>query len=305
MKLATIVAFAGLLFTAVPATADWNDANVEGAKEYRLIKYYPQARVMEYQVKDYDSAKMLIAYKAGTDNPATFDDLEGKIIQYTYQHKPSTSALEILRNYENVMRGKGFEPIVTGRGDRLPGLDVDNDVTVGYWRWEEPGKGEIWVSLRAYYNGGHDAPQSDLTIVETKSMQQALEANQEVEAKPATLASALKDNGRVAIYGITFDFNKATLRPECAPVLGQVLSLLQGDAKLSVAIEGHTDSIGQPTYNQKLSADRAEAVKTWLVGHGIDQARLATVGYGDTKPVADNASEDGRSKNRRVELARQ
>jgi len=107
------------------------------------------------------------------------------------------------------------------------------------------------------------------------------------------------------VYGITFDFNKATIRPEAAPVLGEVLAVLTNNAALKIAIEGHTDSIGQASYNQKLSADRAEAVRAWLVAHGVAADRLGAAGFGDTKPAADNATEDGRAKNRRVELVRQ
>ena len=304
MKPVATALFAAALFAAVPALAQWNDPNVAGTQEYRLIKLYPQARVTEYLVKDFDSGKMLIAYKAGADDPALFDEVEGQVIRYRYEHKPTTSVLEILRNYESVMRDKGFEAIVSGRGSKYPGLNFGEDETVGYWRWEEPGKGMIWVTLHAWYNGGSDAPWSDLTIVETKAMQQTLEANSATEAKASTLADALQESGHVAVYGITFDFNNATLRPEAAPVLGQVLAMLQGDAKLSIEIDGHTDSIGLPPYNQKLSADRAAAVKAWLVAHGIEDARLAAAGLGDSKPVADNATEDGRSKNRRVELVR-
>jgi outer membrane protein OmpA-like peptidoglycan-associated protein len=73
---------------------------------------------------------------------------------------------------------------------------------------------------------------------------------------------------------------------------------------LRIGIEGHTDSVGQPGYNQRLSAERAASVKAWLVGHGIDAARLDTAGFGDGRPVADNATEDGRARNRRVELVR-
>jgi OOP family OmpA-OmpF porin len=87
-------------------------------------------------------------------------------------------------------------------------------------------------------------------------------------------------------------------------VLGQVEALLTGDPALALAIEGHTDSVGLQAYNQRLSADRADAMKSWLVAHGVDPARLTAAGFGDTRPVADNASEEGRAKNRCVELAR-
>jgi outer membrane protein OmpA-like peptidoglycan-associated protein len=303
MKPLTLSLFAAILLAASPVVANWSDPN-DKAQEYRLLKFYPRAHVTSYEVKNFDSAKMLIAYKTEGENPAVLDDVEGKVVRYEYEHEPTTSVLEILRNHENLLKAKGFETIISGHADKYPALNLNTEDMVGYWRWEEPGQGMIWVALRAYYNGGHDAPQSNLTIVETKAMRQTLEANAATEAKPASMADALKESGRIAVYGITFDFNKATIRPEASPVLDKVRAMLGDDATLQLVIEGHTDSVGQPTYNQKLSTDRAESVRAWLIAHGIDAARLSAQGFGDAKPVADNATEDGRSKNRRVELAR-
>jgi len=82
MKSAVIAVSAAILLVSLPAVAAWNDPNIEGTQEYRLIKLYPQAHVFDYEVKDYDSAKMLIEYKAGTESPGVYDEIEGKVIRY-------------------------------------------------------------------------------------------------------------------------------------------------------------------------------------------------------------------------------
>lgn len=106
------------------------------------------------------------------------------------------------------------------------------------------------------------------------------------------------------VYGVNFDFNKATLRPDSEPVLQQVLALFKSDPNYSGEIGGHTDNVGKPDYNMKLSGERADAVKAWLVSHGVDAKRLTTHGYGDTKPLVPNTTDANRFKNRRVELKR-
>ncbi|MBI5543743.1 MAG: OmpA family protein [Deltaproteobacteria bacterium] len=123
-------------------------------------------------------------------------------------------------------------------------------------------------------------------------------------AASRALKDALDKQGRVALYGIYFDLDKATLRNESEPTLQQVLALLKGEPKLALKVEGHTDNTGARPHNQTLSEERAASVKAWLTAHGVDAARLATVGFADTKPVADNATPEGRSKNRRVELSK-
>jgi outer membrane protein OmpA-like peptidoglycan-associated protein len=115
----------------------------------------------------------------------------------------------------------------------------------------------------------------------------------------------LAGEGRVRVYGILFDLDSAVIRPESKPVLDEVLGLLRGEPDWKLLIEGHTDATGGDAHNQTLSQQRAESVKAYLVATGIAAGRLQTQGYGESKPVADNATELGRAQNRRVELVKQ
>jgi OOP family OmpA-OmpF porin len=108
----------------------------------------------------------------------------------------------------------------------------------------------------------------------------------------------------VALYGVLFDFNKATLKPESDGVLQRVLAFVQKDPTLKLEVQGHTDNVGGDDYNQKLSEARAKSVLAWLTQHGIAAGRLSFKGYGKTVPVASNDTDEGRAKNRRVEIAR-
>ena len=119
------------------------------------------------------------------------------------------------------------------------------------------------------------------------------------------LAKQLDRECHVALYGIYFDFNKATLRPDSAPTLNKILALLQSRPGLKLEVQGHTDNVGGNDYNQKLSEARAGAVVQWLTQKGIAADRLTANGYGLSMPVADNDSDEGRAKNRRVELRKQ
>ena len=102
---------------------------------------------------------------------------------------------------------------------------------------------------------------------------------------------------------INFDFDKAVIRDADLPELQKALDFVKKYPGFKVSIEGHTDGVGSVPYNQGLSERRAAAVKSWLLAHGAaDGARMQTVGYGKSKPVADNATPEGRFKNRRVEV---
>ena len=101
-----------------------------------------------------------------------------------------------------------------------------------------------------------------------------------------------------------FDTGKATIKAESLPLLDQVIAMLTGSGSLKLNVEGHTDNQGADAENQKLSEGRAKSVMAHLVSKGIPAARLASAGFGASRPVADNRSEEGRAKNRRVELVK-
>jgi outer membrane protein OmpA-like peptidoglycan-associated protein len=134
-----------------------------------------------------------------------------------------------------------------------------------------------------------------------------------VEEKPFHLtiqpptADVMKDKldkeGHIALY-VNFDFAKATLKPDAAPVIAQVVDLLKRNPDLKVSIDGDTDNIGSHDYNMKLSQDRAASVLAAIIAAGIDGSRLKSAGYGPDKPIATNDTDEGRARNRRVELVK-
>ncbi len=101
---------------------------------------------------------------------------------------------------------------------------------------------------------------------------------------------------------IHFEFDKAIIKPESYPILDSIARWLLSNPSMIVEIAGHTDNIGSAEYNLKLSQRRAEAVRQYLINKGVPPERIYARGYGETQPIADNSTEEGRAKNRRVEL---
>ena len=152
---------------------------------------------------------------------------------------------------------------------------------------------EIWIDLWV------DSDGSDyrLTMVEKTVMEQ------EIQADPEALSEDLKTEGHVAIYGIYFEYDSATLQSESEPTLEVISQMLRQDHALAMYIVGHTDMTGSLAYNRELSQRRAESVVNALVNtYGISSSRLQAMGVGPLCPIATNQSEEGRQLNRRVEL---
>jgi OOP family OmpA-OmpF porin len=134
-----------------------------------------------------------------------------------------------------------------------------------------------------------------LTLVVKEAMKQDVTASD--------MFDALNREGHIALY-INFDTGKSVIKPESKPIINQIVEMLKSNPELKISVEGHTDNVGNPKSNKTLSDARANSVVAAIVGQGVDAKRLSAVGYGQDKPIADNNTEEGRAKNRRVELVK-
>ena len=160
-----------LLITIVLAPrgfAAWNEPHVEGAKEHPLLRYYPQARVSEYDQKEFDSAEFLVSYTKGAEEPVKKQSVEGRITKYSYEHKPGTSPLEIVRQYENALKKVGFVTILAVKvGEEYPGLEANPGEAVGSFRLDKNGEPVAYVYVHAV--PGEESI-SSVTIAEVKAI---------------------------------------------------------------------------------------------------------------------------------------
>ena len=99
-----------------------------------------------------------------------------------------------------------------------------------------------------------------------------------------------------------FDFDRSNVKPEAAKILDRLVAFMQENKTSKVTLSGHTDNVGSDAYNQKLSERRVTAVREYVVKKGVDAARISGQGFGESKPIADNKTREGRAKNRRVEI---
>jgi outer membrane protein OmpA-like peptidoglycan-associated protein len=176
---------------------------------------------------------------------------------------------------------------------RIPQANGDAHVTVHAYKLVEWGGGSTCRALIG-------RTIAVIHVVEPKAREQKM-----VLVKADEMARTIASTGRVALYGIFFDFDKAEVKPESEPTLAEIAAMLKASPKLSVLIVGHTDSQGTFDYNIDLSRRRADAVvKTLVARHGIEARRLRGAGVGMQAPTASNDEEEGRAKNRRVEIVK-
>lgn len=214
-----------------------------------------------------------IAFPSGTEAPVAGQST----LSRNYKGPTHLSKLQFVRDNREALIKAGWTVL-------YPAKEGDTDGGIIVARYLKQGR-DIWARLTYEYG----ASSLGYQVADTASDDWAAKLNKDC---------------RLPLYGVTFDFNKATIKPESEVVLTRAATVLKQAAGFAVEVQGHTDNVGGDDYNQKLSEARAASVKQWLGGHGVDATRLSSRGYGKTQPVADNGTDFGRAKNRRVELVK-
>jgi OOP family OmpA-OmpF porin len=265
-------------------------SSAQAESEFQDMPYFsgmPSYDIWSADDKEFDEYKFCDGKKQVT--------VEGKLWKREYGLKnegKEASGVQIIRNYSNAIRNMGGTILIEGTRETIEAVCPGGQ---GYARQVNgrvaKGGKELWVEVGYNeYNGTYM-----ITALEKEAMKQDVTASD--------MFDALNYEGHVALY-INFDTGKSTIKPESKPIINQIVEMLKSNPQLKISVEGHTDNVGNPKSNKTLSDDRAKAVVSEIVAQGIDAKRLSAIGYGQDKPIADNSTEEGRAKNRRVELVK-
>lgn len=313
-------------------------ADAPGTSDHPLVKRIAGSEILFGKAADFDKLKLALGKLewGGAEakvKPYQSATVEGKIRTNYYKVPEQMGVLEVLRNYEQELREGGFEIVFRGQGDEIETPGYNNQIAreiygmtgtyaspeekvqwpfqhtdekkAGYLAARKAGEaGEFHVAVYVVPNT-HDKwlqipvgrTLVRLDVCEVKARDQRMELVRSEE-----MAGQIALNGRVALYGILFDFDRATLRPDSQPTLAEIARLLQEKPDLHLLVVGHTDASGAFDYNRTLSQQRAESVVEDLAAKGVSRQRLFPVGVSFAAPVATNTTEEGKAKNRRVEL---
>ena len=315
--------FGGVLMAILTFSSVFAQADESGSKDHPLISRFPGSSIMVYDVKEFNEYVVPMG-KMENGALTKSQSLEGKVTQITYSAPVDRSVLEIFRNYESAMKNAGFVILFSGKknelGDKWLGEFLKATARPSWSRYDGAGldtrmgdefsymvakltraEGDVYVALCVATSWFQKFPVVQLDIIEAKPMETGL-----IKVNAEALAKDIERTGHASIYGIYFDSGEAVVKPQSEEALAEIAKLLGQDPKLNLYVVGHTDNVGTLSSNMDLSQRRAEAVvKTLVSKHGIDIKRLHPVGLGPLAPVTSNKTEEGRAKNRRVELVQQ
>jgi outer membrane protein OmpA-like peptidoglycan-associated protein len=321
------LAAAVLVLLCAPALAQKMPADAPDSKDHPILSRYEGSWLFASESSDFDE----VSFPSGPRNEDKIA-VQGRATRLLYLGPNGRSALEVQSNYEQALERAGAtrraacaaqtcnaykfqplrpeflklklakEPFEGMRPGTLVDLLYDNNAA-RYWY------GTLNVSGTTLHVAVLTGPSQAaklanrhtgtlIVIVEPKAMD-----TRKVAVDANALARGLKAEGKIALYGLFFDTGKSDIKPESTPQLDEMARLLQAEAALRVFIVGHTDNQGAHDTNVVLSRARAQSVADALAkNYRIDAKRLTAVGVANYAPVASNADDSGRARNRRVEL---
>ncbi len=255
--------------------------DAEGTKDLamfptRMANFIRVESTANYDAVDFNVAPggTKIISKEGNKSTARYDfNFESG------QSKPS--CLQILRNYEAAAKKIGAVTKYLSAGEGLAVFELvkpDSDT---------------WIKIETAGNDNSDS--YTITVLQIEAMKQEISSND--------ILTALKTDGHISLY-INFETGKSTIKGESQKTVDQLAEMLKASPEIKISIEGHTDNVGTPAANLLLSQNRATAVVKSLVALGISNTRLSSKGWGQTKGITDNKTEEDRAKNRRVEIVK-
>jgi len=296
-------------------------ADKPGTKDHPLVSRYQGSVIWDQVITNYDAYRLPLGLPLNDtiwDMRGKFKnqmDVEGKITATVYFAPAHSSTLLVYRNYESALKQAGFQTMFSCALSDCDGLI---NFWAGHWGAALNGGNSFNASQTRFIVAKLPKPTGVvyvtlgavplvqdvvmfLDIIETKTMATGL-----VMVKATEMANDISQTGHASIYGIYFDTGKAELKPESDATLTEISKLLAANSGLKLHVVGHTDNVGTLASNLTLSKQRSDAVVAALVSkYRVSADRLHAAGVGALAPVASNKTEDGRAKNRRVELVEQ
>jgi OOP family OmpA-OmpF porin len=339
--------------SAVHADATIPTKDIAGARDNPSIKRYEGSFIVSYERESFTDFKVPLSPLEPTDRrdgmnnklyvPKKELELEGAKTRLAYLIPAERSPLEVLRNYEDVVKAAGGEILFTCKGDGCGGNPHrssaggggDSSLTM-YFLVEKQIKdaifsngacaqsrriddqrfftgripqsaGDTYVTVQTYkvVDDHYCKAFNDRTVALVHVLEPRGREQKMVVVDAGEMARTIESTGHIALYGIFFDTDKTDLKQESTPTLTEIGRMMKADTKLAILVVGHTDNQGAYEYNIDLSRRRADAVvKALAASHGVDAKRMRGAGVGMLAPAASNDTEEGRSKNRRVEIVK-